>query len=65
MALLNPIDMSYFRYIPDIKVMYNDQDKFYRYTTGIFQNREEAFALRSELIKKGYPEDIFIKKVSK
>lgn len=65
MALLKPIDMSYFRYIPDIKVMYNDQDKFYRYTTGIFQNREEAFALRSELIKKGYPEDIFIKKVSK
>jgi hypothetical protein len=65
MALLKPIDMSYFRYIPDIKVMYNDQDKFYRYTTGIFQNREEAFALRLELIKKGYPEEIFIKKVSK
>jgi hypothetical protein len=65
MALLNPVDMSYFRYIPDIKVMYNDQDKFYRYTTGIFLNREEAFALRLELIKKGYPEDLFIKKVSK
>ena len=65
MALLKPVDMSYFRYIPDIKVMYNDQDKFYRYTTGIFQNREEAFALRAELIKKGYPDDIFIKKVSK
>jgi hypothetical protein len=65
MALMKPIDMSYFRYIPDIKVMYNDQDKFYRYTTGIFQNKEEAFALRSELIKKGYPEEIFIKKVSK
>jgi hypothetical protein len=65
MALLKPIDMSYFRYIPDVKVMYNDQDKFYRYTTGIFQNREEAFALRAELIKKGYPDDIFIKKVSK
>jgi hypothetical protein len=65
MALLKPIDMSYFRYIPDIKVMYNDQDKFYRYTTGIFQNREEAFALRAELLKKGYPDDIFIKKVSK
>ncbi len=65
MALLKPVDMSYFRYIPDIKVMYNDQDKFYRYTTGIFQNREEAFALRAELIKKGYPDDIFIKKVSR
>lgn len=65
MALLKPIDMSYFKYIPDIKVMYNDQDKFYRYTSGIFPTREEAFALRLELIKKGYPEDIFIKKVSK
>ena len=52
MALLKPIDMSYFKYIPDIKVMYNDQDKFYRYTTGIFQTREEAFALRLELDKE-------------
>jgi hypothetical protein len=65
MALYKPIDMSYFKYIPDIKVMYNDRDKFYRYTSGIFHNREEAFALRVELIKKGYPETIFIKKVSK
>jgi hypothetical protein len=65
MALLKPVDMSFFKYIPDIKVMYNDMDKFYRYTSGIFQTREEAFALRAELIKKGYPEDIFIKKVSK
>jgi hypothetical protein len=65
MALYNPIDISYFRYIPDIQVMYNDQDKFYRYTTGMFHDREEAFALRLELIRKGYPEDIFIKKVSK
>jgi hypothetical protein len=65
MALYKPIDMSYFKYIPDIQVMFNDQDKFYRYTSGVFQTREEAFNLRSELIRKGYPEDIFIKKVSK
>jgi hypothetical protein len=65
MALYNPVDVSYFTYIDDIKVMYNDQDKFYRYTTGIFQTREEAFALKSELLRKGYPDDIFIKKVSK
>jgi hypothetical protein len=45
--------------------MYNDLDKFYRYTTGRFSNREEAYALRLKLIEKGYPEDIFIKKVSK
>jgi hypothetical protein len=65
MALHNPIDINYFRYIPDIQVMYNDQDRFYRYTTGIFHDREDAFTLRLELIRKGYPEDIFIKKVSK
>jgi hypothetical protein len=65
MALLKPIDMSYFKYIPDVKVMYNDHDKFYRYTTGIFKTREEAFALRMELLQKGYPNEIFIKKVSK
>jgi len=45
--------------------MYNDADKFYRYITGRFPSREEAFALRQELIRKGYPEQIFIKKVSK
>ncbi len=65
MALYKPIDMTYFRYIPEIKVMYNDKDKFYRYTAGIFKTREEAFALRLELIRKGYPEEIFIKKVSR
>ena len=64
-ALYNPVDVSYFKYIPDIKVMHNDVDKFYRYTTGIFSNRQEADSLKSELIKKGYPKDIFIKKVSK
>lgn len=64
-ALHNPVDVSYFRYIPDMQVMYNDADKFYRYTTGKFSTREEAYSLRSELIRKGYPEDIFIKKVSK
>jgi len=65
LALRKPIDMSYFSLIPDIKVMYNDRDKLYRYTTGIFPSREEAIVLKQELIKKGYPEDIFIKKVSK
>jgi hypothetical protein len=64
-ALHNPVDVSYFKYITDMKVMYNDVDKFYRYTTGRFQTREEAYKLRLELIRKGYPEEIFIKKVSK
>lgn len=64
-ALHNPVDVSYFRYIPDLKVMYDDSDKFYRYTTGTFDRREEAYKWRSELIRKGYPEEIFIKKVSR
>ncbi|HUX55944.1 MAG TPA: hypothetical protein VMV77_03150 [Bacteroidales bacterium] len=64
-ALHNPVDVSYFKYITDMKVMYNDEDKFYRYTTGRFQTREEAYSSRLELIRKGYPEEIFIKKVSK
>jgi hypothetical protein len=64
-ALYNPVDVSYFKYITDMKVMYNDIDKFYRYTTGKFTTREEAYSLIKELRRKGYPEDIFIKKVSK
>ena len=65
MALYNPVDVSYFKYIKDMKVMYNDQDKFYRYTAGKYVTREEAIARRNELMKMGYPEDIFVKKVSK
>jgi len=65
MALYNPVDVSYFKYITDMRVMYNDVDRFYRYTTGRCATREEAEALRLELIKKGYPIQIFIKKVSK
>lgn len=65
MALHNPVDISYFKYISDMKVMYNDVDRFYRYTTGRFATREEAAAWRAALIRRGYPGDIFIKKVSK
>ncbi|HKK40859.1 MAG TPA: hypothetical protein VJ963_00525 [Bacteroidales bacterium] len=65
MALHNPVDVSYFKYIDDMKVIYNDSDKFYRYTTGRFLTREEAEELKQELLKKGYPDDIFVKKVSK
>ncbi len=65
MALYNPVDVSYFRFITDLRVMYNDNDKFYRYITGKFATREEAVALRLKLISMGYPDDLFIKKVSK
>ena len=63
MALYNPVDVSYFKYITNIRVMYNDKDKFYRYTTGQFSTREEAYALKNELLRKGYPDDIWVKKV--
>ncbi len=65
MALRNPVDISYFKYIDDMKVMYNETDRFYRYTSGRFDTREDAAAWRVELIRKGYPEQIFIKKVMK
>ena len=65
MALHKPVDVSYFKYITDMKVLYNDQDKFYRYTAGRFTTKEEASVRKEELIRKGYPKDLFIKKVSK
>ena len=65
MALRKPVDVKYFKNINDMKVMYNDVDRFYRYTTGRFATREQALAWRDELIKRGYPKDIFIKKVTK
>jgi Tol biopolymer transport system component len=65
MALYNPVDVSYFKYITNIRVMYNDKDKFFRYTTGQFITREEAYALKNELLRKGYPDDIWVKKVLK
>lgn len=64
-ALRRPVDVSYFKRINDLKVLYNEDDRFYRYTTGKFNTREEAYAWRLELIRRGYPDEIFIKKVSK
>ncbi|NSW93874.1 MAG: hypothetical protein HPY62_04090, partial [Bacteroidales bacterium] len=64
-ALYNPVDISYFRYVSDIKVIYNENDMFYRYTTGEFLTREAAYAHRDFLIRRGYPSDLFIRKVSK
>jgi hypothetical protein len=65
MALYNPVDISYFRYVSDIKVFYNESDLFYRYTTGIFKIKDDAYAHRDDLINKGYPDDLFIKKVTR
>lgn len=64
-ALHKPVDATYFKYIKDIKIMYNENDRFYRYTTGIFDTKDAAYAHRDELVRKGYPKQIFVKKVSK
>ena len=65
MALHNPVNLGYFKFVPDIRVLFNEFDKFYRYTTGIFYKKEEAIAHKEFLLRKGYPDDIFVKKVSR
>ena len=65
MALYNPVDVSYFRYVNDIQVFYNENDMFYRYTTGIFKVKDDAYTHKNELLAKGYPDDLFIKKVTR
>ncbi len=65
MALYNPVDISYFKHVSDIKVLYNENDRFYRYTTGVFKLKDDAYAHRDDLFRKGYPDDLFIKKVSR
>jgi len=62
MALYNPVDVSFFRNT-DVTVLYNSDDRFYRYTTGQFNNKEDAYRRRDQLIQLGYPEEIFVKTV--
>ncbi|MGI6340383.1 MAG: hypothetical protein ACOXZV_13540 [Bacteroidales bacterium] len=65
MALYNPVDIRYFKFVDDVRVMFDPNDKFYRYITGIFATKEAAFAYRDELVNRGYENDLFIKKISK
>lgn len=62
MALYNPVDVSFFRNT-EVAVLYNSDDRFYRYTTGKFSTKEEAYKRRDRLIQLGYPEEIFVKTV--
>ncbi len=62
MALYNPVDISFFVGINDVKVLFG-RDLFYRYTTGRLRTLEEAEQHRTEIINIGYPDQIFIKKV--
>jgi len=62
MALHNPVDVSFFKYA-EVNVVYNDEDKFYRYLTGQFQDKEQAYRRMFQLIRLGYPDDLFVKTV--
>lgn len=62
MALYNPVDISFFIGLDDVKVLFG-KDLFYRYTTGRLRTLEEAEQHRMNIINIGYPEQIFIKKV--
>ena len=62
MALYNPVDPAYFEFA-EISVFYNSQDRFYRYTTGRFDTKAEAYGEQARLLRLGYPDDIFVKKV--
>ncbi|HPT11405.1 MAG TPA: hypothetical protein PLP69_02165 [Bacteroidales bacterium] len=65
MALHKPVNQSFFKNAK-ITVLYNNTDKYYRYTTGRFETKEAAYAERERLIKTGnYRNDIFVKKVYK
>jgi|WetSurMetagenome_2_1015567.scaffolds.fasta_scaffold00219_25 hypothetical protein len=65
MALHKPVDKSFFKKAK-ITVLFNDKDKYYRYTTGRFATKEEAYAEKDRLVKTGaYRNDIFVKKVYK
>jgi hypothetical protein len=62
MALYNPVDPAYFEYA-EISVFYNPDDRFYRYTTGKFNTKASAYEEKERLLRLGYPDDIFVKKV--
>lgn len=62
MALYNPVDPAYFEFA-EISVFYNQADRFYRYTTGTFSTKRAAYEELNRLLRLGYPNDIFVKKV--
>ena len=62
MALYNPVDVSFFSGIDDVRVLFG-RDLFYRYTTGRLETIEAAEQHRTNIINLGYPDQIFIKKV--
>ncbi len=61
MALLNPVEASYFKNIKGIVILHG-KDAFFRYTFGQFKTQKEAEKTRRDILQKGYP-DVFVKKV--
>ncbi|NOY37177.1 MAG: hypothetical protein GXO83_06340 [Chlorobi bacterium] len=61
MALLNPVDVSYFKNLDNVEILHG-KDAFYRYTYGRYQTLEEAEAERQRILGMGYA-DVFVKKV--
>ncbi|HCC72028.1 MAG TPA: hypothetical protein DEQ09_12895 [Bacteroidales bacterium] len=62
LALHNPVDVTFFKHA-EVSVVYNKEDKFYRYTTGKYLKKNDAYRRKDELIRLGYPDDLFIKTV--
>jgi cell division protein FtsN len=61
MALRKPVDLSRFRGLPDVTVIYNSNDRWYRYTSGTAAQEEEAAGILETLIGKGF-KDAFIRR---
>ncbi|HHJ09655.1 MAG TPA: hypothetical protein ENK25_02035 [Bacteroidetes bacterium] len=61
MALLNPVDVSYFKNLQGVVILHG-KDAFYRYTVGQFKTLKEAEKVKKRILKKGYL-DVFVKKV--
>ncbi len=61
MALLNPVEVSYFKNLKGVVVLHG-KDAFYRYTVGQYKTLKEAQKARQKILKKGYA-DVFVKKV--
>lgn len=63
MALIVPVDVESFKNISGVNVT-RGSDGFYRYTVGSTQSKEEALAIRQQLISLGYP-GAFVRSVPK
>jgi tetratricopeptide (TPR) repeat protein len=59
MALRKPVDLSYFKSLPEVRLVYSS-DKWFRYTVGLLTQNTEAEAKLRELVRNGFT-DAFIR----